>query len=1203
MIICFKYRQQLLAIFLAFSSILFSEGLVINEVMSSNGSTIYDEDGDTPDWIEFYNTSDQEIDFNGFSITDDAGELDKWTFPSIILDPADFLVIFASSKDRTEIINQWDAVIDWGDDWYYWLGTSAPVDDWMELGANLAGWSTGPSGFGYGDNDDNTQLPGAISVFVRKTIYIDDPEIVEKALFHIDHDDGYVAYLNGQEFLRKNMGAPNTYVPYNQLATALHEAEIYAGGFPEPVWIEINDFPIVAGVNILAIEVHNYSTNSSDLSCIPFLTLGYNEEQDDVQEPHPSMTLTKAYLHTNFKISSSGEDLILSDDQGNVQDSIFSGEIETDMSFGRYMEGETWNLFAEPTPDSSNSTDAYLGALSLPIFSMPSSFYNQGQVITVSLSNSEPFSVIHFTLDGTEPTINSLTFEYPIQVNSSTVIRARAFLDEWLPSKIESKTYIFGEDEPSAEGLPVIFLSTDPYNFFNEDTGIYVLGPNAQWDFPYYGANFWEDWECPIHFEILETNGSGYSANAGVKIFGGWSRGFPQKSLAIYSRNYYGPSEFDYNLFPDHPVESYEAFVLRNSGNDWESTMFRDGFTTSLADGLGFDYQKYRPSVIYLNGEYWGIQNIREKINEHFIASNHYLDSENIDLLEFDGETIHGTNTDYMNLLYYVENNDMNDPLVQNALENWIDIYSYMQYEAFQIFVDNRDWPGNNIKFWRDHRVGGKWRWILFDTDFGFGIWDPGAFTFNTLEFALDPYGPGWPNPPWSTFLFRQMMENDHFKHVFINTYCDLINTIFQPDNLLDHLDLIKSKIQDQIPTHQDRWYNNGNWPNSALNWAYKISVMQDFSNNRQTYARMHIRNEFDLPNIALVNLHIEPEGSGIIQLNTLEISESEWNGYYFPTVPIAVRAIPNDGFQFAEWAEFPDSSATMLVQITDPFTLTAVFEPSELTPGTVVINEINYNSSDDFDPDDWIELHNPGETAINITGWAMKDDDNEHVFVIPEETILEPGEYIVLAKDLGQFIANFPNVNNVIGSFEFGLSGGGDQVRIYNTTGILTDSVEYDDDAPWPTEPDGNGPTLELINSTLDNSLVENWSASYEEHGTPGEINSAYNDLSSIEISHLPRQFRLNQNYPNPFNPITVIKYELPEKTHITLTIYDILGREVRTLVNGEEDAGYKSVVWDGKNSSGKIASAGIYIYVLRAGSQESKKMHHKSRKMVLLR
>jgi hypothetical protein len=131
MMICFKYRQKLLAIFLAFSSILFSEGLVINEVMSSNGSTIYDEDGDTPDWIEFYNTSDQEIDFNGFSITDDAGELDKWTFPSIILDPSDFLVIFASDKDRKELVTQWDAVINWGDDWSFWPGTSAPVSNWM----------------------------------------------------------------------------------------------------------------------------------------------------------------------------------------------------------------------------------------------------------------------------------------------------------------------------------------------------------------------------------------------------------------------------------------------------------------------------------------------------------------------------------------------------------------------------------------------------------------------------------------------------------------------------------------------------------------------------------------------------------------------------------------------------------------------------------------------------------------------------------------------------------------------------------------------------------------------------------------------------------------------------------------------------------------------------------------------------------------
>ena len=164
------------------------------------------------------------------------------------------------------------------------------------------------------------------------------------------------------------------------------------------------------------------------------------------------------------------------------------------------------------------------------------------------------------------------------------------------------------------------------------------------------------------------------------------------------------------------------------------------------------------------------------------------LSPEHIDLLDIQGindeNVVHGTNTDYQILLEYLENQDMTEPMVQAALENWIDIESYMSYQAFQIFVDNRDWPGNNIKFWRDHRVGGKWRWILYDTDFGFGIWDPNAFTFNTLSYALDPNGPGWPNPPWSTLVFRKLIENEHFKHAFVNIYCDMLNTVFMPEFL-----------------------------------------------------------------------------------------------------------------------------------------------------------------------------------------------------------------------------------------------------------------------------------------------------------------------------------------------------------------------------------------------------------------------------------
>ena len=1159
----------------------------INEIVSTNGTVLYDEDGDTPDWFELYNTSGQEINLNGYGITDDPSDLSMWVFPFIVLEPNGFLVIFASDKNRKDLVAEWDAVINWGDSWSYWPGTSAPILNWDDPGTDVSNWSTGPSGFGYGDNDDNTELSQIISVFARKTFQIDDSTMITKALFHIDYDDGYIAYLNGEEFSRRNMGEPNTQVYYNETTTGLHEAEIYSGGFPEEISIDLNEFPIVSGENTLAVEVHNYNTSSSDLSCIPFLTLGYNTEIDNATEPHQLMVLPSSYLHTNFKLSSNGDDLILSDQDENVIDSIFTGTLETDMSFGRYFESSSWVLFAEPTPGSTNSTSSYAGALSTIEFSMASGFYNQAQ-ISVELSSPDESATIYFTTDGTTPTMDDFNYGYSIPLTSTTVIRARAFLNGWLPSETESKTYIFGEDE--AEGLPVVFLSTDPSTFFDEDTGMYVMGPNASWDFPYFGANFWEDWERSIHFEILETDGSGYAANAGVKIFGGWSRAFPQKSLSIFSRSYYGPSTFDYDLFPDSGIESYEAFILRNSGNDWESTMLRDGFITSLTNNLNIDHQQYRPAVLYLNGEFWGIQNIREKVNEHFLASHHLINAENIDLLDIQGvneeNIVHGTNIDYVNLLDYLENQDMGDPIVQNALENWIDVESYMSYQAFQIFIDNRDWPGNNIKFWRDHRVGGKWRWILYDTDFGFSIWESNAYTYNTLSFALNPNGPGWPNPPWSTFLFRRMMDNDHFKNSFINIYCDLLNTVFQPNYLISHLDSIANNIEDIIPVHRARWYNNGNWPNSTVNWESRINTMENFSTNRRSYAINHIKNQFDLPNIAQTSLNIVPEGAGSIQLNTLKIIESSWNGYYFPTIPIEARAIPNEGFQFSSWLEFPDSNATIHVQVTDPFTLTAVFIPTNLSSGTTVINEINYNSSDDYNSDDWVELINPGETEIDISDWILKDDDNSHGYTIPDETVIQPNNYLVLAKDMDLFSSSYPDINNVIGPFDFSLSGGGDQVRIFDNAGVLIDSVKYDDGDPWPVEPDGNGPTLELINPTLDNLLYESWAASTD-NGTPGAQNSTYNNLSSDLKSIIPEKIHLYPAYPNPFNPTTTISFDIPNTlagtiNALSLHVFNIKGQRVETLINETIKPGKHNIQWHPKN-----ISSGVYFIRFKYGEE----------------
>ena len=1167
---------------LFFYSLLGAQSIQLNEIVSSNGSILFDEDGDSPDWIELYNPQEETVDLSGFGLSDDPEELSKWTFPEITMNPGSFLVVFASDKDRTDLVTQWDAVIDWGDNWLYWPGTSPPVSNWTQPNANLAGWSTGPSGFGYGDNDDNTSTGSVMSVFVKKTFQVTDPENVSKLLFHMDYDDGYIAYLNGQEFARRNMGAPNTDVAFNQQTTGLHEAEIYAGGFPEPLWIDLSEFPLTAGANILAIEVHNYNSGSSDLSCIPFLTLGYRTEQETVRPPNGNMDLPLISLHTNFKISSSGETIVLTDDQEMVLDSVYTGTLSTDMSRGRYLEGNDWSLFGEPTPGASNNTSSYNGALPEPSYSLPSGFYSPGQTISVELSSQHPDSEIRFTLDGTDPAPYSQLYEYPIPFQDNTVIRARSFLADWLPSEIESKTYIF--DNPSE--LTAVFICSDPDNFFDQNSGIYAFGSNAEEEFPYFGANFWEDWERSVHFEILETNGTGYGANAGMKIFGGWSRGFPQKSLAIYARNYYGPSEFDYNLFPNFTIDSYETFTLRNSGNDWESTMLRDGFITSLTNNLDIDHQQYRPAVHYINGEFWGIINIREKVNEHFVAANHNLDASDIDLLEQYGEAIHGTNIDYMNLLDYLENQDISDPLVHDAIEQWVDIESYMSYQAFQIFIDNRDWPGNNIKFWRDHRVGGKWRWILYDTDFGFGIWEPNAYTFNTLSFALDPNGPGWPNPPWSTFLFRKLMENEDFKYSFINIYCDLLNTVFQPDFLTSHLDSIKGNIQNTIPVHRARWYNNGNWPNSAVNWQSKLNRIITFSNNRHLYARNHMRNQFDLPTVAQVNIHIEPAGSGTIKLNSLTIDEDDWSGYYFPTVPLPVRAVPNTGYIFSGWAEFPDSPAAITLDVTDPITLTALFEASGPSAGTVVVNEINYNSSDDFNPEDWIELYNPDETIAHISGWVLKDEDDAHIFSIPAGTVIEPQGYLVLAENLNLFSASFPNVDNAIGSFGFGLSGGGDQVRIYNDDGDLVDSLEFDDAGGWPEAADGDGPTLELINPELDNTLPASWAASTD-HGTPGTVNSAFQVLSSIEQNIVPSKSALGTAFPNPFNPAVTIPFQLAEPGPGTINIYNILGQEVVSFNLGELTAGKHIYTW--QPSREYNISSGVFLIRMKTAHGSS--------------
>ena len=452
------------------------------------------------------------------------------------------------------------------------------------------------------------------------------------------------------------------------------------------------------------------------------------------------------------------------------------------------------------------------------------------------------------------------------------------------------------------------------------------------------------------------------------------------------------------------------------------------------------------------------------------------------------------------------------------------------------------------------------WRWILYDTDFGFGIpWMGLAYDFNTLEFATEPNGPGWPNPPWSTFLLRKMLESPIYRNRFINIFCDRLNTIFKPSYLVDRLDSLSSYIQDIIPIHQERW------PYSAQDWDYHIQIVENFAQNRHLYMRLHLT------------------GGGKIKINTITPENYPWSGYYYPNIPIEVSAEPETGYIFSGWAQFPDSSESMKIQITDGFTLTAMFEPYiSGDTADLVINEINYNSSDDFNPEDWIEIYNNGVDSVNISGWFFTDENEDHRYTFPNYTIIHAGEYLVLAQDTSAFFNLFSPTSDVFGSFEFGLSGGGELISLYDVSGRLVDQLEYDDSTPWPIEPDGNGPTLELISPDIPNDIAESWSFS-SGYGTPGQLNSVSGSLDNKIENTVPNIYSLFPVYPNPFNSNVKIRFTIPSEEVVKILILNILGEKVRVLTDSNYGPGLNTLIWDGKNDYGQELSTGLYFCSLK--------------------
>jgi hypothetical protein len=595
--------------------------------------------------------------------------------------------------------------------------------------------------------------------------------------------------------------------------------------------------------------------------------------------------------------------------------------------------------------------------------------------------------------------------------------------------------------------------------------------------------------------------------------------------------------------------------------------MLRDGMMSRLVSETGVDLQAYKAAILFLNGQYWGICNLREKVSKHFIASHHGVEIDDVDLLYGPGDVVDGDNSDYLALVDFLESHDLTESSNYDYVESRVDVDEFANYITAQVYFGNVDWPGLNIKQWK---ANSKWRWILYDTDYGYCLAPQTACAeHNTLEYTLDPDGIWeWPcpNPPWSTVFIRSLTVNADFRHHFINRYCVLRATLFRPDLVHLHIDSLSARIAHEMPRQIERWGG------SLSQWNENIEELREFASSRLSYLDEYYRAQFDLDGGSSLSVDVENAVGGQVTIDGYPLKTYPVSIDFFDGVPIVIEAHPDPGWEFLEWVG-AGTSAEITITMTEDLDLHARFI-EVVTSQPVVISEINYNSADDFDPGDWLEITNNTAIPMDVSHWRFKDSDVGHFFELPANTLLQPEGSLVFCSDQAAFQSLFPEVSNTYGDFNFGLSGSGELIRLYDDEAVLMDSLVYDDHDPWPEEPDGDGPTLQLIDLDSDNSLAQSWVAS-EGHGSPGYFEVGVDPMRPIA-------FKLYQNAPNPFNPTTRISYELPHAGWLEVFVYNLLGEELQVLGRQQQGAGSHSLTF---NAQG--LASGMYFYSLHLNGE----------------
>ena len=720
------------------------------------------------------------------------------------------------------------------------------------------------------------------------------------------------------------------------------------------------------------------------------------------------------------------------------------------------------------------------------------------------------------------------------------------------------------------------------------------MGPNFEPQEPYYGANFHQDWERPVHVELYWTDGTKrLDQDAGIKIAGAWSRSNYQKSFALHARSEYGKKYFETKLFDELDITRFKSFVLRDSGNDAQGTFFRDAMITHLVANNNIDIQAYQPAIIYLNGEYWGILNIREKLNEYYVESHYpHVDHDKVDIIAGKGSGIsasEGDMTDYNAMMDFVESHDMADDANYQKIAAQIEIDEYIEYLVSEIYGGNDDWPHNNVKLWKSKKNGGRWRWMLYDTDQSYNIWGrtEDLSDYDKLEKCLTEKGKN--GDTWSNVLLRNLVKNTTFRNELSNRFADRMNREFLPENINKLIDSLYNNIKDEMQYHKYFWGGGENGDR-----------MKDFARTRPANMRKHLRKNFDVGDDVVVTLTENDSKAGYIELNSLTLKKFPWNGSYFKNVPVRLRAIARPGYKFVRWENTTESktistSAGIELSLGDNVTINAVFEKdANALHNSVVINEINCKSADDYDTKDWIELYNTTAAAINLSGWKISDEKPENAYTIPVGTVIEPYGYLVVCENQNKLLKFNPNVTNYVGDFKFGL-GKDDKVQLFDAEGKLIDEVTYS--KAWG-DANGTGRTLALTDPFEENNLSKSWNDD-DLYGTPGAQNGlfkpshndfTFNEKVVINVTEIidnkdktglaDSQADISSAvcYPNPVNNEAAIAWTQNADGNVRIELFNAFGNLVALICDEQFEQGSQQI-----DISSTIGNCTPGLYIVR--------------------